>query len=286
MTMDSIYGELSTTMEDNLFSSIISVSFSIFENEELYRVENKRQLKFYRIGLLKEDMGVYKPKEFKELVSEFINSLMAINAGAKTERWKRTINYLNSDPIFGDIGVERIIDLENIEKAGIVFEKLSSGHKIVLLTLTRLVEKVEERTLVILDEPELHLHPPLLSAFIRALSDLLIFRNAVALIATHSPVIVQEVPSNCVKIMDRTGAFVSFSNPDIQTFGENISSLTREIFSLEVKKSGFHRILIELVDEGLSYEQIMQKLNGNLGLEGKTLLRSILFSKSGNEGGN
>jgi predicted ATP-dependent endonuclease of OLD family len=51
----------------------------------------------------------------------------------------------------------------------------------VLLTITRLVETVEERTLVLLDEPEAHLHPPLLSAFVRSLSDLLINRNGVAI---------------------------------------------------------------------------------------------------------
>jgi predicted ATP-dependent endonuclease of OLD family len=69
---------------------------------------------------------------------------------------------------------------------------MSSGHAIVLLTITRLVATVEEKTLVLLDEPESHLHPPLLSAFIRALSDLLYDRNGVAIIATHSPVVLQE----------------------------------------------------------------------------------------------
>jgi predicted ATP-dependent endonuclease of OLD family len=64
--------------------------------------------------------------------------------------------------------------------------------------VTRLVESVEERTLVLLDEPESHLHPPLLSAFVRALSDLLVNRNGAAIIATHSPVVLQEVPRECV----------------------------------------------------------------------------------------
>ncbi|MEK5757114.1 AAA family ATPase, partial [Acinetobacter variabilis] len=76
-----------------------------------------------------------------------------------------------------------------------LFGQLSSGHKIVLLILTRLVETVDEATLVLIDEPESHLHPPLLSAFMSALTELLEDRNGVAIIATHSPVVVQEVPS-------------------------------------------------------------------------------------------
>ena len=31
---------------------------------------------------------------------------------------------------------------------------MSSGHKIVLLTITKLVETVDEKTLVLMDEPE------------------------------------------------------------------------------------------------------------------------------------
>ena len=74
---------------------------------------------------------------------------------------------LQADPIFSDADVATLArsglseDEVNTE-ARKLFRKLSSGHKIVLLTITRLVETVEEKTLVLLDEPEAHLHPPLL----------------------------------------------------------------------------------------------------------------------------
>ncbi|MFG4140517.1 AAA family ATPase, partial [Klebsiella pneumoniae] len=67
-----------------------------------------------------------------------------------------------------------------------ICKKFSSGHSIVLLIICRLIEELEEKTLVLLDEPESHLHPPLLSTFIRILSDLLVKRNGIGLIATHS----------------------------------------------------------------------------------------------------
>jgi hypothetical protein len=38
--------------------------------------------------------------------------------------------------------------------------------------------------------------PPLLAAMMRALSDLLVDRNGVAVVATHSPVVLQEVPAS------------------------------------------------------------------------------------------
>ncbi|MDT9120903.1 AAA family ATPase, partial [Escherichia coli] len=76
--------------------------------------------------------------------------------------------------------------------------RMSSGHAIVLFTITRLVDVVGEKSLVLFDEPEVHLHPPLLSAFLRTLCDLLDARNGVAIIPTHSPVVLQEVPKSCM----------------------------------------------------------------------------------------
>lgn len=121
-------------------------------------------------------------------------------------------------------------DLDSHQSA--LFGRLSSGHKIVLLTITRLVETVEERSLVLIDEPETHLHPPLLSAFVRSLSGLLINRNGVAIIATHSPVVLQEVPRSCVWKVRRSGRVTEVERPEIETFGENVGILTREVFGL------------------------------------------------------
>ncbi|MEU7116165.1 AAA family ATPase [Streptomyces sp. NPDC046182] len=46
-----------------------------------------------------------------------------------------------------------------------IFLELSSGHAIVLLTVAKLVQVVAEQSIVLIDEPEAHLHPPLLASF-------------------------------------------------------------------------------------------------------------------------
>lgn len=159
------------------------------------------------------------------------------------------------------------------------FSLLSSGHKIVLLTLTRLVETVEERTLVLIDEPEAHLHPPLLSSFIRALSNLLVNRNAVTIIATHSPVVLQEVPKTCVWILNRSAREAKAERPSIETFGENVGILSREVFQLELTHSGFHKLLEKAALEHPDYETALYAFNGQLGAEAKAVLRAMLLEK-------
>lgn len=157
--------------------------------------------------------------------------------------------------------------------------RMSSGHAIVLFTITRLVDTVGEKTLVLIDEPEVHLHPPLLSAFLRTLSELLDVRNGVAIIATHSPVVLQEVPRSCVWKVLRSREAINIFRPDVETFGENLGVLTREVFMLEVTSSGYHHLLTESVDQGFSYEDILKSYGGQIGLEGRTVLKAMVMNR-------
>jgi ABC-type sulfate/molybdate transport systems ATPase subunit len=145
---------------------------------------------------------------------------------------------------------------------------------LILLTVTRLVAATEERTLILLDEPEAHLHPPLLSAFVRCLCELLIDRNAVAVVATHSPVVLQEVPSTCAHIITRTGGSISVARPEMETFGESVGRLTAEVFGLEVIESGFHRFVVDLATDHATYEDALRSCGGHLGSVGRALLRT------------
>ncbi len=173
--------------------------------------------------------------------------------------------------------LERITEVQK-SAFGLV-ERMSSGHTIVLLAITNLIETIEEKTLVLIDEPESHLHPPLLSAFTRALSDLLVDRNAVAIIATHSPVVLQEVPKSCVWKLERTRNEGRAFRPESETFGENVGILTREVFGLEVTKSGFHALLAQEVEDNQSFEEILEKYDNQLGFEAQAVLRALISNR-------
>ncbi|GAA3748909.1 AAA family ATPase [Flavobacterium ginsengisoli] len=273
----------------NLFANLISVSFSAFDELQALNEEraNKR-LKYSYIGLKRFPTNKNKdqklpPKSPIILKNEFVRSVEKCIIGAKNSRWISALRILESDPIFAEAEVSKIaklsIDDEFEEISGTLFHKLSSGHKIVLLTITKLVETLEEKSLVLLDEPEAYLHPPLLSSFVRALSELLTKRNAVAIIGTHSPVVLQEVPRSCVWKLRRQGAFARAERLEIESFGENVGVLTQEIFGLEVTDAGFHTMLKKIADSSLSYDDAISSLEGQLGMEGKSILRNLLHNK-------
>lgn len=277
------------------FAGVVSVAFSAFDEFEPLSTPQDRSkgLQYTYVGLKKiarsgsEESGGL--KDGRALATEFGLSVKICLQRSRLSRWKRALEVLQSDPIFADEQVAELASAPNDEslraRARAVFRGLSSGHKIVLLTVTRLVESVEERTLVLIDEPEAHLHPPLLSAFIRALSDLLVNRNGVAIIATHSPVVLQEVPRECVWRLRRSGDAVAAERPQIETFGENVGTLTYEVFGLEVTDSGFHRMIADAVSDHRSYNEVLEAFNGSIGSEGRALVQALLTARDADEDG-
>lgn len=282
--------------EADLFANLVSVTFSAFDPFEPLpnRQDRSEGLPCAYIGLKRTGTSAegkpLAPKSPDRLSSEFSSSVLLCSRGARLVRWRRALQMLESDPIFRTADVasladEAINDDDLKSTAKKLFSGLSSGHKIVLLTITRLVETVEERTLVLMDEPEAHLHPPLLSAFVRALSDLLVNRNGVAIIATHSPVVLQEVPAVCVWKVRRSGRVMEAERPEIETFGENVGVLTREVFGLEVTETGFHQLLREAVADAASFQSVVEQFGSSLGGEARTLIRALLHDREG-EGRN
>lgn len=278
--------------DESIFAGVVSVAFSAFDRFEPYpeQKDKSKGVRYSYVGLKRStNRGGKKgtPMSHEMLTNEFVNSLMFCFNHGRRDRWEKAVTSLESDPLFKEINIlEKFseIGFEKIEEeATSIFNKMSSGHQIVILTITKLVEKVEEKTLVLIDEPEAHLHPPLLSAFIRSLSDLLSYRNGVAIVATHSPVIVQEVPKICVWKLRRTGRQASAERPEIETFGENVGILTREIFGLEVTESGYHQLLKKAIDEEESIDDVLYHFNWNLGSEAKSILRSLLANRDNSE---
>ncbi|QJP73794.1 AAA family ATPase [Burkholderia glumae] len=277
-------------MPPSYFSSVTSVAFSAFDKFSPLpdQGDASRSVGYVYIGLKKRSPNSPSDHVFKdpvELVDDFLNSLdVCLSMNVKREQWKNAITALEFDENFAEMSLSLMAeDGHNPDEvkryAKQVFENMSSGHKIVLLTITKLVETVEEKSLVLLDEPESHLHPPLLSAFTRALSELLTARNAVALIATHSPVVLQEVPRSCVWKINRFRDSTKAERPEMETFGENVGALTREIFGLAVSKSGFHDLLAKAVEQVGDFEQILKRYDNQIGLEGQAVLRALIAAR-------
>ncbi|CVG22572.1 cytochrome c biogenesis protein CcmA [Serratia marcescens] len=271
------------------FTSLTLLSYSPFDKFGPVDLDDiPSGVKYQYIGLMSftQDKNYLTPKSFGVLHNEFCKSMKECLIGVRKKRWQDCLEILENDPLFKESDVSKLADFdgnsddnswENYVRK--YLEKLSSGHLVTLLSITRLIEAIEDRSLTLIDEPEAHLHPPLISAFIRAVSHLMSDRNGVAIVATHSPVVLQEVRSDCVWILNRTGKYMSADRPQIETFGENVGTLTREIFSHEVINTGFYKMIIDASKTHETFESLNSHFDQKLGGEARALARSLINNK-------
>jgi len=287
---------LSKNGPKDVFANLVVVAFSVFDPFSSIIKEETASINYFYIGLKSRskvpgddaDGGGPGPRDPIDLMresfpEEFAEAIERCQDNNSLPRLRRAFEVLGSDGILASWDFPGMA--ENISSIGgrkrIIdsFSDLSSGHKIVCLTIAKLVAFVAEQSIVLLDEPESHLHPPLLSAFIRAISELLIAQNGVAVIATHSPVVLQEVPKECVWILDRRGLEAKAERPVSETFGENVGSLTRDVFQLEVRESGFNKLIEDAALHHDSYDEVVSDFNEKLGSEARVILRSLFESR-------
>ena len=286
-----------TPIDENYFSSLTSISFSAFDTfiPPKERTNPAKGTCYYYVGLKKQENDSL--KSLDELRRDMCNGMLDCfydPSNKKLERFKHVVKLLSTDQNIKSLNLmqyhEKYLKLEPngdmkesefkemcSDQFLMILPSMSSGHAIVLISAFKLIATVDDKSLVLIDEPESHLHPPLLSAFIRALSWLLHQANGVAIIATHSPVVLQEIPRSCVwKIMRSEDETVA-TRPEIETFGENVGTLTREVFGLDVDKSGFITVLQSAVDLEGTFEHIYENIfNRQIGGEGLILLRTLI----------
>lgn len=278
-----------------MFSNVICIGFSAFDSipRKLESGESAldSQVPYVFVGLDNgdslnaselNDFSSFAEMRIHMITDKFMDNLRDIlGSSSKKDLWMSAMDCLSYDIHFKQSGIEDIVEgcdeVFNIDDSlRKVFGRLSSGHKIALLTVTCLVNAVVEKSLVIMDEPETHLHPPLLAALINAISKILIRKNGVAILATHSPVVLQEIPASCAWKMFRSGWEVSLERAQFETFGADINSLMREIFGLELEQSGFHKLVKDqLIKNENDYAASLEALQGNLGNEGRALMRVL-----------
>lgn len=287
------YVEVSNTEQ---IAGLVSVSFSAFDifPAQERAVRSQAEFRVTRVGLpLRLDDDEHAELSGEILETETVREHEPTPDDSEIQRifWRRLMEGCLSDRPERLLAALRLLAEADqvLQSAGISepealreldFVQLSSGHKIVLLTVCSLVRYCEARTLVLIDEPESHLHPPLLGAFARALSNLMSETNSLAIVATHSAVVLQEVPQACAwKVWSLDGSTV-VGPPTIQTFGENLGVLTEEVFGLEMDKSGYHALLRSIANEFDDYRSAKEHLGNAIGEEAKVLLRTMISMKS------
>lgn len=107
---------------------------------------------------------------------------------------------------------------------------LSSGQRLFFYVVVNILGVIRRNSMVIVDEPELFLHPTLEVQFVSMLKQILRSYGSKALLATHSVVTVREVPSSCVHVFEKTDEGLVIKTPPFETFGGDFQRISTYVF--------------------------------------------------------
>ena len=154
---------------------------------------------------------------------------------------------------------------------------LSSGQLAFIKFIVQACLFVENGTLVLLDEPETHLHPNFISEFVRILDRLLKLTGSIAVIATHSAYFVREVPRAQVLVFkDDIDGQITIQNPRLKTFGADVGAISYFVFEDEITNALVEELLEQFPQSSEDRRGFLQELEEELSADVVMYLRRKL----------
>ena len=159
-------------------------------------------------------------------------------------------NMISNENIICDLEIiQQLMSLDILSSPSIIVNKLgqkyslvdgSSGEGNLIFTLVNILAKIKENSLVLIDEPEISLHPNWQIKYIHLLKELLKdYYNCHIIIATHSHFMVSDIDkksSSLTILKNEGGKIVSYTN-DCDTYGWSAENILYNVFGVPTNRN-------------------------------------------------
>lgn len=256
-----------------LFTRIIAISYSAFDRFK--RPAPDRSSSYVYCGIRSDKGGLSRAS----LAENYHRNQKRILDRGLEDEW---VDYMQA--ILGDLSDNLVASLEDEihTSADNALSSLSSGQSILAHFVTALLAWIQPNSLVLFDEPETHLHPNAVANLFVVLSSILRKFDSYAVVATHSPVVIQEIPAKRVLVFQREQN-VTISQPlQLESFGESVTELTRHVFETFEVESVYRRTLKKLASRE-PVEQILSRFEQGLSLSAEAYLLAQYAKKASNK---
>lgn len=135
---------------------------------------------------------------------------------------------------------------------------MSSGQLHIFELLTFIHAHIKLSSLLIIDEPEVHMHPQFIVLFMAMLGHVLHQFRSYVVVATHSPLVVREMVGQNVYLMKIVeGNIPNVGKVGFETFGADASELYMNIFNYDECISSFY-YHIKKLGKQMSYDEAIE----------------------------
>lgn len=250
-----------------LFDKIIAISYSAFDNIE--KPEETAVFSYKYCGLHSTD-GLLTKEKLKESINK---SLEIIFYEKRNNDWIDALHMLMNY----DDRILRFKERKAIYDINAIFpdEILSSGQMMIISIITDIMANIRWESLILFDEPENHLHPNAISGILKTIYSILEKFNSYAIISSHSPLLLREVPKKYIRVFERHGNRPVIGEVDFETFGGSIGEITSSIFNVIEHESLYKSRLREMATR-LGYEETLRNFDDDLSISAKIFLKNIV----------
>ncbi|OCL99588.1 iron-dicitrate transporter ATP-binding subunit [Aliarcobacter thereius] len=287
----SPYEEFITHIDSKRFSNIKPyLYFGFRDKNNIFDLQLPNRVSSNCIlGILEED----KNKEYLKRLNKFDNFLKVINKAIdfdymafeiNTDQFYEENEIKYNDKIYAKINKSSFFDNYNSYLKEIIFEnglfffkndtllKLSSGQSIFVQMISNIVASIREDTIILLDEPELYLHPNLEVELLELLKELLDDFKSYAIVSTHSAIIAREVSKDYISILKNSNNTIFISRPPFETIGANLERINSYVFFDKDIKKPYQDWLQSLVNKYGSADKVLEQYEKKLNEESIILL--------------
>jgi predicted ATPase len=225
-----------------IFARIIAVSYSAFDR---FRRPEPTPFSSYVYCGIRDERGSISQRA---LSKSYNLNRRRIREHGREEDWiEYVLQILGTDQGLSEDRLRREIGLEGEEEQkDALLDELSSGQAILCHFVTAVLAWIRSETLILFDEPETHLHPNAVGNLFLVLTKILQQFRSYSIVATHSPVVLQEVPSKRVLHFVRDGNTTVADPLAVESFGESVTELTRHVFGTIEVESLYKHVLRDL----------------------------------------
>lgn len=243
-----------------LFTKVVAASYSMFDR--FYNID-ARAFNFEYCGMHNNEGGLINPEQLKERHKRNAETINALNRGQNLKKFLGKI--LPNDMLEGLFEE----DFETKFKYDVYedyYSKMSSGQTMLTNLIIDITANVRSNCLIMIDEPEVHLHPNAITQIINVVNLVCERFSSCCIMATHSPLVIQSLLSRNVLIMERDiDGMPIVRQMRVESLGENLTTINEEIFSNGQRDKYYKRLIKKAVEGKDSMDQVLQELqNGDL----------------------
>jgi len=273
-----------------ILSKVISIANSTFDNFK--KAENTAKLNYFHFGLTKSVGGGQIPKTKDDFTAELLAATKKIRLYGRIDHLKKVLNKIVFTEAIDELFVtvskndREVLDIDT-SKINKLLRTMSSGESTMLYLFMCLEADIRYDSLILLDEPETHLHPDAIAELLNALDDMLEEYQSCCVMVTHSPLLIRELTSDCVYVMERDDKTVILRKPGVETIGSGLNTITDDIFGSRSVQRNYKKRISELARD-YSYEEIKASLESDdvpLSMGMDVFLRSLYQSHHHEETG-